>query len=169
MSGSRGPAVCKVARDTLYSPPMSQTPVIGTSRRHILKKASVVLGAGAITAMARTTRAQSNRVAPDNRKHPFTYYINTSTISGHKVPLAREIELAAKAGYTAMEPWIREVNEHTKNGGTLADLKKRFADHGIAVPNAIGFVPWIVGDDEARKRSLDAMKRDMDLVAQIGG
>jgi sugar phosphate isomerase/epimerase len=136
----------------------------------MLKKASVVLGAGAIIAMAQSNRPQTARAqSPSAKKNPFTYCINTSTISGHKIPLAREIELASQAGYTAMEPWIREINDHTKTGGTLADLKKRFADNGIAVPNAIGFVPWIVGDDEARKKSLEAMKRDMDLVAQIGG
>jgi 2-keto-myo-inositol isomerase len=122
--------------------------------------------------MARSNRALAADAAHANApsgKNPFTYSLNTSTIRGHKVPLAREIELAAKAGYTAMEPWIGEISDHVKAGGTLADLKKRFADNGVTVVNGIGFAPWIVGDDEARKKGLEQMKHDMELVAQIGG
>src|SRR5688572_7675520 len=86
------------------------------SRRAILRKASVVAGAGAVIAMTKDTgaRGQAAQAAAGARKHPFVYCINTSTIRGHKVPLAQEIELAAKAGYTAMEPWIGEIQEHTK-------------------------------------------------------
>jgi sugar phosphate isomerase/epimerase len=138
------------------------------SRRKILGKASAV----AVISMAaqRGARAQSASVgsAPGG-KGRFIYCLNTSTIRGHKVPLIKEIELAAKAGYTAMEPWLGEINDHIKGGGSAADLKKAFSNNGVAVVNAIGFAPWIVGDDEARKKGLDMMKRDMELVAQVGG
>ena len=134
------------------------------SRRNVLRN---VTAAGAIIAMTSnpTARAQQS----PGKKNPFIFSINTSTIRGQKLPLAKEIELASKAGYTAMEPWINEINDHARSGGSLTDLKKTFADNGITVANAIGFAPWIVGDDEARKKGLETMKRDMDLVAQIGG
>src|SRR5204863_2358201 len=71
--------------------------------------------------------------------------------------------------HTAMEPWIRELEAYTKGGGDLKDLKKRLADNGIAVVDAIGFAPWLTGDEEANKKNLESMRRDMDLVAAIGG
>jgi len=83
------------------------------------------------------------------------------------VPLPKEIELAAKAGYTAMEPWVREIELYLKGGGDLKDLRKRFEDNGITVADAIGFATWLMGDEAAHKKGLEAMKRDMDLVAQI--
>jgi sugar phosphate isomerase/epimerase len=150
----------------LYLALMASNPSV--SRRKILGKASAV----AVISMAaqRGARAQSGSVgSASGGKGRFVYCLNTSTIRGHKVPLMKEIELASKAGYTAMEPWIGEINEHVKGGGTAADLRKAFSDNGIAVVNAIGFAPWIVGDDEARKKGLDMMKRDMELVAQVGG
>lgn len=96
--------------------------------------------------------------------------LNTSTIRGQDaaIPLAKEIEMAAKAGFTAMEPWVREIDAYVKGGGDLKDLRKRFEDNGIAVVDAIGFAPWLMGDDAVHKKGLDAMRRDMELVAQIG-
>ena len=154
----------------LYSASMASNPSV--SRRKILRKASAVVGAGAVISMADkgAARAQSGSAGlASGGRGRFVYCLNTSTIRGHKVPLVKEIELAAKAGYTAMEPLIGEMNDHIKAGGSAADLKKAFTDNGIAVVNAIGFAPWIVGDDEARKKGLDMMKRDMELVAQVGG
>ena len=56
--------------------------------------------------------------------------LNTSTISGQKLPLAQEIEIVAKAGYSGIEPWIREMDQHVKDGGSLADLGKKASDLG---------------------------------------
>ena len=61
---------------------------------------------------------------------------------------------SSAAGYTAIEPWIQELDEHVKGGGTLADLKKRFADAGLAVPDCIGFAEWLQEPAE-KERELD--------------
>ena len=79
------------------------------------------------------------------------------------------MEVAAKAGFTAVEPWINEINDYVKKGGALKDLAKRIGDLGLTVEDAIGFDEWIVDDDDRRAKGLEGMKRDMDLVAQIGG
>lgn len=101
---------------------------------------------------------------------PFKFCLNTSTIRGQKLSLTDEIDLAAEAGYDAIEPWISELESHAKNkGGSLADVRKRLADHNLAVPSAIGFFEWIVDDEARRKTALEQARRDMDLVAQIGG
>ena len=67
------------------------------------------------------------------------YCLNTSTIRGQKLTLVQEIELAAKAGYQGIEPWISEIEDHVKAGGTVADLRKRISDAGLTVEGGIGF------------------------------
>jgi sugar phosphate isomerase/epimerase len=42
-------------------------------------------------------------------------------------------------------------------------------DLGLVVPSAIGFAAWVVDDAAERKKGLEQAKRDMDLVAQVGG
>jgi sugar phosphate isomerase/epimerase len=99
----------------------------------------------------------------------FRYCFNTSTIRGQKLTLAQEIDIAAEAGYDAIEPWIGEIEAHQRSGGTLADLKKRISDHGLTVESAIGFAEWAVDDDDRRARGMEQARRDMELVQQIGG
>jgi 2-keto-myo-inositol isomerase len=105
-------------------------------------------------------------------RKPFGYCLNTSTVrnaEGKSRPMLELIEIASKAGYQAIEPWISEIQDYQKTGGTLADLKKRLEDAGLVVPDAIGFAEWIVADEPRRRLALEQAKRDMDLVQQIGG
>ncbi len=53
-------------------------------------------------------------------------------------------------------------------GGSLKDLKKYIDGLGLKVENAIGFAEWIVDDDAKRKAGIEQLKREMDLLAQIG-
>ena len=99
----------------------------------------------------------------------FTYCLNTSTIQGQKLSLVEEIDLIADTGFGAFEPWIGEIEKYRDAGGSLADLKKRIADKGLKVAGAIGFAQWIVDDDAARAKGLEHARRDMALVAAIGG
>ena len=99
----------------------------------------------------------------------FKYCFNTSTIRGQKLSLVEVIDIAAKAGYQAIEPWIDEIEAHVQQGGTLADLKKRISDSGLTVESAIGFAEWIVDDDARRNKGLERARHDMELVQQIGG
>jgi sugar phosphate isomerase/epimerase len=39
----------------------------------------------------------------------------------------------------------------------------------MTVESSIGFAQWIVNDDDQRSKAMEAAKRDMDRVAQIGG
>jgi sugar phosphate isomerase/epimerase len=106
---------------------------------------------------------------------PFGFCLNTSTVRlgegqwGKSRPILELIDIAAKAGYQAIEPWISELDEYTKTGGSLKDLGKRIADAGLRVPDAIGFAEWLVEDPERRRKGLEQAKRDMDKVQQIGG
>ncbi len=127
-------------------------------------------GVGAATAVA----AAPVRAA-DPAPAPFRFCLNTSTVRlpeggwGKPRPLAELIDIAVKAGYSAIEPWVSELDAHTKGGGSLKDAGKKIADAGLVVPDAIGFAEWIVDDPDRRKKGLEQAKRDMDLVRQVGG
>jgi len=123
------------------------------------------LAAAAAGAMARTGAAPTT--APSSTS--FRCCLNTGTLMGHKLPLPALVDLAAKTGYDGIEPWIREIDAFVKGGGHLDDLAKRIRDRGLTVESAIGFAEWIVDDDARRAAGLETMKRDMDLVARLGG
>jgi sugar phosphate isomerase/epimerase len=100
---------------------------------------------------------------------PFTYGLNTSTLMGQKLDLVEIIDIAARAGYQALEPWIRELDEYIKKGNDLKSLGLRMRDRGLRVESAIGFFEWAVDDEGRRKKAFEEAKRNMDLVQQIGG
>lgn len=104
-----------------------------------------------------------------SEKEPFLYCLNTSTIREAKLPLPQVVELAAKAGWQALELWVGDIQRFAEEGGDISDLKKRIADLGLSVESAIAFAPWIVDDDAQRAAGMEQAKREMDLVQQIGG
>ncbi len=99
----------------------------------------------------------------------FKTCLNTSTLRGFKLPLSQTVEIAAKAGFNAIEPWIEELELHEKNGGSLEELGRKISDLGLSVQGAIGFAEWIVDDEAKRKTGLEQARRDMELVARVGG
>src|SRR4051794_8647159 len=120
---------------------------------------------GAALASLATPATAADR-SPDE---PFRYGLNTSTLMGHKRTIGEEVEIAAKAGYQALEPWVRELDEHAKGGKSLEDLGKKIRDLGLSVESAIGFFDWVVDDDARRKKGFEEAKRSMDLVRRIDG
>jgi 2-keto-myo-inositol isomerase len=95
--------------------------------------------------------------------------LNTSTLRGHKLPIVELIDIAAKTGYRGIEPWPDDIENYTKAGGTLKDLRKRLQDNGLAVTGAIAFSEWMVDDDDKRAKAIEETKHTMDTLAQIGG
>jgi sugar phosphate isomerase/epimerase len=117
--------------------------------------------------LALTTAAADDK----NQKadEPFRYGLNTATLMGQKLSIVEEVEIASRAGYQALEPWVRELDQYLKTGGNLKDLGKRIQDRGLSVESAIDFFEWIVDDDAKRKAGLENARRGMDMVRQIGG
>lgn len=111
----------------------------------------------------------SNTVDLYSSPEPFGYCLNMSTIRGQKLSMIEDIEIAAKAGYHGIEPWLPKMAEFVQAGGSLKDLGKRITDLGLKVPSAIGFAEWIVDDPSRRKKGLENAKRDFDWIRQIGG
>ena len=141
------------------------------SRRDLLARGAALGAAAAalpaIPLLEQTMSAQAQPARPANE--PFGYCLNTSTIRGHNLSITEEVDIAAEAGYRAIEPWIGKIDTYLDQGGSLKDLAKRISDHGMTIESSIGFAPWIVNDDAQRTEGMEAAKRDMDRVAQIGG
>ncbi|HEY0981106.1 sugar phosphate isomerase/epimerase family protein [Schlesneria sp.] len=131
---------------------------------------------GTTATIAATTSLLAPAVAsaaPENTQ-PFRICLNTSTIrdcpyKGNKLDILGAIEVASKAGYAGIEPWIGEIDNYVKSGGTLSDLRKRIADAGLQVESAIGFAAFLAEDEAERKRGLEEARRCMGLVREIGG
>ena len=110
-----------------------------------------------------------HRPAAEASPSPFRLCLNTATLQGFKRPIAEQVELAARAGYAGIEPWIRELDQHAADGGSLDDLGKKIRDLGLVVPSAIGFFEWGVDDDAQRAKGLEEARRSMEVVRSIGG
>jgi 2-keto-myo-inositol isomerase len=108
-------------------------------------------------------------MAHSKKSNPaFKYSLNMSTIRGQKLGFIKELEVAAKAGFTSVEIWIDTFQTYLQKGGTTAEAKKIIDGLGIKIENAIGFAKWIVDDDTIRKAALNQLQHEMELLAQIG-
>jgi sugar phosphate isomerase/epimerase len=105
---------------------------------------------------------------PEPTKYKPELSLNMSTIMGQKLGYIREIEIAAAAGFRSCEIWMPTLEAYLKSGGTLKEARKRADDLGMKIQNAIGFAQWIVDDEKVRAQGLEQMKREMDMLAQLG-
>jgi len=139
------------------------------NRRQAIVRAAATVGAvGAAMGMP-VAVAQAAEPEKPTMKEPFGYCFNTSTIRGQKLPIVEQVDVAAEAGYQAIEPWVGDLDKYVQQGGSLEDLRKRIADAGLSVESGIAFGRWIVDDPAERKAGLEQCRRDMDTLARIGG
>lgn len=131
------------------------------SRRQFLATSGALASTALIAGCASGTNASGTMPS-------FRYCLNTSTIREKNIGIEAEIDVAADAGYSGIEPWIRTIRAYMGKGGKLSDLKKRIDDRGIQVESAIGFAKWIVNDSTERSKALDEAKSDMEIMAALG-
>jgi len=152
------------------------------SRRRWVLGAGTYLGAGAALAASASSPVLACAADQSPAQHStpnandsgadaprFRFCLNTGTIMGYKLPLAEQVEIAAKAGYDGIEPWLRDIRGYVERGGSLDQLRKRIADLGLTVESAIGFPAWAVDDEARRTEALEQFKEEMDLVRRLGG
>ena len=135
------------------------------SRRNLLINLGIVTGASALGLS--NPFKMPGKPAPLLNKN-FSFCLNTSTISGQKLGIVKEIETAAMAGFNGVEIWIPGLQAYLDQGGSLLDLRKKIVDLNIQVENAIGFAKWIVDDPNVRSASHDQLKKEMDWLRQLG-
>jgi sugar phosphate isomerase/epimerase len=143
---------------------MSQAAQRRLPRREVFRRGGYCLGA----ALAGPGIAAAAAGSAD-RGEPFRYCLNTATIMGQKLSLADEVQVAAAASYQAIELWLPKIRDFVRQGGSLPDVKKRIADSGLTLESTIGFDEWISEASEHSPGGIESWKRDLDLVAQLGG
>jgi len=137
------------------------------SRREALAGAGLLAGAAAFgETSSLAAPAAGSPVQPP--APPFRYCLNTATLRGQKLGIVKEIQIAAAAGYEAIEPWVASIEAFVQGGGSLKDLAQRVRDSSLTVEDAIGFPEWLVDDEARRAKGLEQAKRQMDMVAQLG-
>jgi sugar phosphate isomerase/epimerase len=144
------------------------TSIVGqalTRRGWLAQTASAGAGLAAVTARD----AEGVGLAPRKPDGAIGYCLNTSTLMGQKLTVTEEVTIAAEVGYDAIEPWIRELDDHVKAGGSLEKLGREIRDRDLTVESAIGFFEWAVDDEARRQKAIDEAKRNMEMVRALGG
>ncbi len=139
-----------------------------TNRRTFLATSTLA----ATTAAAATGTAFTHTSAaaePAKSASPVRFCLNMSTINSSKIPLREQVQIAAKAGYTGVELWLRDVDRYIQEGGDLPSLRREIADLGLTVESSIAFGKWIVDDAAERKAGLEQVRKDMANLRALGG
>ncbi len=97
------------------------------------------------------------------KESTFRFCLNTSTIRGKNPGLLKYIDIASEARYDGIELWVQDVKQHLESGNSAVSLKKYISDRGLKVENAIGFAPWLTGN-----QGFEQMKTEMEMMASIG-
>jgi sugar phosphate isomerase/epimerase len=77
------------------------------------------------------------------------------------------IEIASKAGYDAIEPWVEEIDAWTNSGRTLSQLRSLVSAHDLTIVNLIGFPTWSVPDEQKRKAGFEEARRCFDMAQEL--
>lgn len=142
------------------------------TRRKLLKQIGGTAGLLALPAIGfSSSNEQQNVPAPTTVKRKagdFIPCLNMATIMGQNLGFIKELEVASKGGFRAVEIWIPTLQKYLDGGGTLKDASKVIKDLGLAIENTIGFAQWIVDDDATRNKGLEQLKIEMGMLAELG-
>ena len=94
------------------------------------------------------------------------YCLNASTIRG--TPILRQIEVAALAGYEAIELWFADLDTHLIAGGTVGELRRALDDRGLSVATLIYLGGWFEAADPAWPRIKAQCERRLEQAAELG-
>jgi len=101
------------------------------TRREMIARTGICLGAAAAPAGASVSAAERPRNEPASE--PFGYCLNMGTIMGHKLSLAEEVEVAAKAGWAgrgAVDSQHPPVRRRRRLVGRRQEADRRFGAPG---------------------------------------
>ena len=135
-------------------------------RREVLAGLAGVAACTTIGAGQDAPGTKPERPTFQGGRSPWPICLDTATI--RPVPLEEKIDIAAEAGYDAIEPWEGELREHESNGGSLEDVRKRIEDAGLFVPSVIGLWNAIPPTREAWEAGLPETRDRMRMASAIG-
>lgn len=97
---------------------------------------------------------------------PWPICLDTATI--RPASLEEKVEIAAQAGYDAIEPWDGELADYEEQGGDLEELGSRIRELGLFVPSVIGLWNALPPGDDDFQNSLDGTRNRMRMAKAIG-
>jgi len=128
------------------------------TRRQLLAAAGSAAAAAALSPRALAQQAQP--------KPEWKLSLNSSSI--RQANVTEKVQIAAQAGYQAIELWSDELARHAEEGGSLKELGQRIADLGLEVPDVIGLWNWLPENREALPQALEGVKPRIEQAAQVG-
>jgi sugar phosphate isomerase/epimerase len=138
-------------------------------RRTFLASTATLAAATQVSFAKENLEAQSVNKRYQNGKSPWPICLDTATIKPAE-GLLKKVEIAAAAGYDAIEPWDWEIEEYEKkNGqGSLKELAKIIKSKGLFVPSMIGLWGCLQPTKELFEKNLPATRNRMRMAAEIG-
>ncbi|MFG0262207.1 MAG: sugar phosphate isomerase/epimerase, partial [Novipirellula sp. JB048] len=95
-----------------------------TDRRQFLG----LLSTSAVGLAVSSETAAVAKPVRSRQEFPMHFTLNMSTLRGQELTLEEQVDVAAKAGYDGIEPWIRDLETFVERGGELAALRDRIRD-----------------------------------------
>lgn len=137
-------------------------------RRDFISRSALTgaaLAGGATGLVSQPSSSQTVRY--QNGKSPWPICLDFATIRPVKT-LKEKVDIAAEAGYDAVEPWDSDLEEYEKSGGDLREMNKYIRDKGMFVPSMIGLWGCLPESEEAFEESLPATRNRMRMASEIG-
>ena len=128
-----------------------------------------ILGGAAASGLissANATPPTSDSHPHQQGRSPWPLCLDTATI--RPASLEEKVDIAARAGFDAIEPWEGELRGYEADGGSLSDLRRRIEDAGLFVPSVIGLWNAIPPTREEWDASLPASRERMRMASAIG-
>lgn len=136
-------------------------------RRKFISTGLVVGAATTVLGNNSELRQSGKQKRFQNGRSPWPICLDTATIrpaGGLEV----KVDIAAKAGYDAIEPWDSELADYEKEGGDLKVLAKKIQAKGLFVPSMIGLWGCLPETEEAFQESLPSTRNRMRMASEIG-
>lgn len=128
---------------------------------------SLLAGAAVTTTRATPLSAATPRWSYQNGRSPWPICLDFATIRPVKT-LKEKVDLAAEAGYDAIEPWDSDLRDFEASGGDLKEMKKYITDKGLFVPSMIGLWGCLPADEAQFQASLEGTRERMRMASEIG-
>ncbi len=140
-------------------------------RRDFFTIAASAIATTVATSTSSVSGAAATQAATPEKRYqggvsPWPVCLDTATI--RPASLEDKIKFAAAAGFDAIEPWDKELEEYEKGGGNLKDLRKKIEDSGLFVPSMIGLWNSVPPTQEAFDASLVDTRRRMRMASEVG-
>ena len=115
--------------------------------------------------VALTAAVAGCRLAGLGQRAKFSF--NPSTFREFKLSLEDQVRLAAAAGFTGFEPWLKDIRV-ADAAGKLPAIRRMAEDAGLEFVNGIAFGFWSHPDAKIRAEGLEETKRDMEMLRRLG-